>query len=409
MKVIVISSTFPPMRSGGSDLVFWLCRRLATAGLAVEVVTTRVDHLATNPAFQVFPLMKNWSWREMPRLLRFLRRRKPDLVYLNFQHEIYRHHPMVTFIPAFLKRLTPAPRVVTHMETPGGMRLRQVPRTVRAVRRAVVRWLNTPGIDYRYGSVLSHSDAVVVGCAAHGQVLEEDLPGVTAKCVVIPMPPNLRLYPGNPADARKRGRELLGVPADGPVIAFYGYLYPTKGLETLIRAFALLAARRPTLRLLVIGGDNQVALRKYDRPAYVAELQELAQAEGVADRVTWTGYCPQENDLGSLYLHSADLCALPFDMGLYPNNSSFTAAAAHGLAIVSTKGASVEAPLVDGENVLLCQPKDPQDLARAAERVLADAELRRRLGAGALALANGPFSWETLLARTLDVFGAVTG
>jgi polysaccharide biosynthesis protein PslF len=404
MKIVVLSATFPPMRSGGSDYAFWLCRRLAAMGLEIEVVTSRINQVATDPTFQVFPLMKRWSWREMPRLLRFLRRSKPDLVNLHFQNEIYHNHPMVTLVPVCLKRMDPSLRIVTHLEFPGGMKLHQQPRTTRAVRRAVVRWLNAPEIDYHYGSVLSHSDTIIILSDTHRQVLEDALPGVGAKCVLIPPSPNLRLYQGSADEARQRGRELLRIPADQLLIAFYGYLYPSKGIETLIRAFALLASRRSGVRLLIIGGDNQVSLRMHNRPGYVDELRELAQREGVAEQITWTGYCPSENHLGSLYLHSADLCILPFDNGIHLNNSSFAVAASHGLAVVTTKGAVVETPFLDGENVVLCQPRDPQALVRAIEFILDDPNLKRKVEAGSLTLAKEWFSWEASLERTLKVF-----
>ncbi len=392
------------MRSGGSDYAFWLCRRLAAAGLEVEVVTSQIEGLVGDPAFRVFPLMKRWSWREMPRLLRFLRRSKPDLVNLHFQNEIYHNHPMISLVPVLVKRQQPAPRVVTHFETPDALRLRRQPRRVRAVRRALVRWFRAHGLDYGYGGVLTHSDAVIVLSERHQRTLEEVRPGVGGKCVLIPPPPNLRFFPGGAAEARQRGRELLGIPPGDEVIAFFGYLYPGRGLETLFQAFALLAGRRPGVRLLVIGGDNQVSLRVQNRPNYLAELQELAQKEGVADRVIWTGYCAPENDRGSLYLYSADLCALPFDYGICLNNSSFAAAAAHGLPIVTTRGLTLEAPFADGENVLLCRPKDPPALAGAIEAVLAGPAWKRKLGAGALALAEEWFSAEASLERTLKVF-----
>ncbi|MBK9112053.1 MAG: hypothetical protein IPM88_10300 [Nitrospira sp.] len=38
--------------------------------------------------------------------------------------------------------------------------------------------------------------------------------------------------------ARERGRTRLGVTAGEFVVTFFGYLYPIKGIETLLRAFA---------------------------------------------------------------------------------------------------------------------------------------------------------------------------
>src|SRR5262249_51996243 len=151
-------------------------------------------------------------------------------------------------------------------------------------------------------------------------------------------------------------------------IAYFGYLYPGKGIETLFQAVSPLGSR--SFRLVLIGGANEVVLKEMKRPDYVAELKELAGRLGISDKVSWSGYYPTESDRASLYLRGADACALPFDAGVYLNNSSFAAAAAHGLPIVTTRGEIVEAPFRDRENVLLTPPKDPQALSAAIERLM---------------------------------------
>ena len=47
----------------------------------------------------------------------------------------------------------------------------------------------------------------------------------------------------------------------------------------------------------------------------------------------------------TLYLCAADICVLPFNVGVRLNNSSFAAAAAHGLPIVTTRGEMLESAL----------------------------------------------------------------
>ena len=95
---------------------------------------------------------------------------------------------------------------------------------------------------------------------------------------------------------------------------------------------------------------------------------------------------------------------LPFDEGVTLNKSSLAAVAAHGLPIITTKGAVLESVFKDESNVLLCRPKEPEKLAQAIERVLGSPGLRQTLQRGALDLANDWFSWDRAVERTIDGF-----
>jgi glycosyltransferase involved in cell wall biosynthesis len=75
--------------------------------------------------------------------------------------------------------------------------------------------------------------------------------------------------------ARERGRKRLGVTSSEFVVTFFGYLYPIKGIETLLRAFAAVSAQRPEARLLFIGG--KVGLEVEGGASYFDEMQALAK------------------------------------------------------------------------------------------------------------------------------------
>jgi glycosyltransferase involved in cell wall biosynthesis len=141
-----------------------------------------------------------------------------------------------------------------------------------------------------------------------------------------------------------------------------------------------------------------------DSRGWAQQMLRLPQELGIADRVAWTGGFPLESDRASLYLRAADACVLPFDQGIFLNNSSFAAAAAHGLPMLTTRGATLEPAFRHGENVFLCPPRDPELLAAAIETLLGDPDLCRRLGAGALRLAQEWFSWDKAIERTLAAF-----
>ena len=194
----------------------------------------------------------------------------------------------------------------------------------------------------------------------------------------------------------------MGIEPDAFVFIYFGYVYPGKGVETLIRAFALVACQWPLARLLIVGGGLGASFDKPSRASYVEDLRRMTQTLGIAKNIVWTEPYPADSDLASLYLRAADACVLPFDMGIAIHRSSVAVAVTHRLPLISTRGADLEAPLVDGENILLCPPCDHEALADSMQRLMTHSELKRRLEDGALALARTTFSWRHAIDKTIQ-------
>jgi len=189
---------------------------------------------------------------------------------------------------------------------------------------------------------------------------------------------------------------MLGLSDQDMVLAYFGYVYPMKGVETLLSAFGVLPV---STRLIMIGdGDGE----------YLSKLRELSKQAGGSERVIWTGHCKPEEEFASLYLHAADICVLPFNDGVRLNNSSFAVAVSHGLPIVTTRGEFLEAPFLDGHNVRLCPPKDSGALATAIGELISSPATRQKLARGAREFAESHFSWERVIESTLEVLRAST-
>jgi len=400
VRVLVISAAYPPMHAGESANAHHLCTRLVREGLDVHVLTSRGNVGAADAGVTVHPVMRRWSWREVPRLSRFVRRCAPDAVLLMYLGGMYKYHPMMTFAPTIVKRQLPRIPFVTRYESPfAGADPTSSTLTTRIVRRLVVKALGAADTGYDSGTLLRDSDHVIVLCEGHRTVLTEESARARDKIVVIPPPPNVRVSPEAPEAARQRGRARLGVAADDFLVAFFGYVYPKKGIETLLTAFAILRRERPRARLVFIGGtldlDAEVSRRYWD------DMQRLCAGLGVADRTTWTGSFNSDGDDASLYLRAADVCVLPLLAGVQLNNSSFSAMAAHGVAIVTTRGPMTDQAFVDGDNVLLCEPSDAPALAKGIRTLMDSEDLRERLRAGVTKLAHDWLSWDEAIARTM--------
>src|SRR5215510_10692877 len=108
MKVLMISAAFPPLRAGEADHVFHLCQHLADGGVDLHVLTAKAEVPAGGLPFTVYPLIRDWTWSDLPRLTRFIGRCSPDAVLLMYSGgPIYNYHPMITFAPSLAKFLLP--------------------------------------------------------------------------------------------------------------------------------------------------------------------------------------------------------------------------------------------------------------------------------------------------------------
>lgn len=409
MKVLVVSPAFPPMQFGGADYALRLCRGLAHRGMDVHVVTTGMPGLVSDPSIQLLPIMRRWSWSEMPRLARAIRRVSPDVIDVHFHGRLYHEQPMITFLPGLLKRAARPPRVVTHIEYPTGVRPDRTSFVTRGVRRVMAWGSGGTPVDWEYGTLLSASDRLIVLSDVHRAVLAERYAPVSDKAALIPPPSLIPMSPEEDGRTRRETRRALGIADDEYLLAYFGYVYPGKGVETLLQAMALgtIPSGRAT-RAVIIGGASEIVLRGLNRPDYLQELRRMADALGIGDRIMWTGYYPSDSDIASRYLRAADVAVLPFDAGAYLNNSSLAAAAAHELPIITTRAVFVESAFEDRRNVLFVPPRDASALAAAVTEVRADNTLRERLRQGAARLTATWFSWETVLDRTLEAFVAPT-
>jgi L-malate glycosyltransferase len=190
----------------------------------------------------------------------------------------------------------------------------------------------------------------------------------------------------------ERIRSELGIPAGAPLVTVVSRLTRLKGIENFLEATAVLKARYPHARFLVVGETAPS-----DRP-YLTELTELAERLGVGDRVTFTGL---RSDVPAV-LSCADVAVMP-SLNEALSNVLLESMAA-GAPVVATRVGGTPEALVDGETGLLVPPGDSGAIATAVTRLLDDRELALRLGRGAHDLIARKFSVEQMVRSTEDLY-----
>jgi hypothetical protein len=199
--------------------------------------------------------------------------------------------------------------------------------------------------------------------------------------------------PGCKAAARRE----LGLPDDEFVILQLGRMVPRKGIDNVIRALGELS---PAIgaRLLVVGGESAdpdpVATPEIGR------LRALAQACGVADRVTFTGK-RQGHELRACYRAADVFVTTPWyePFGITPLE-----AMASGTPVIGSAVGGIKHSVLDGITGFLVPPRDPAALADRLRQLHANPWLGQAMGRSGVRRVRALFTWDRVAADLADIY-----
>lgn len=285
----------------------------------------------------------------MVRLLRLIRRVRPDVIHF---HNPY--NPWLTPLLPWLRRYG----IVTIIPE-GKLHRGMEKRLEMVVSRA---------IHVRF------SDALIV-------LFEKDrelLGGLTKnkRTFIIPHGVNTLFARMAPADA----------PEDNSVL-FFGAALPFKGLEYLLKAFAVVKEEVPDVKLVVAS--------RLDTEKYAPLLESLGDRVVLDNR-----FIPPQ--VAAQYLQATKLVVLPYieedHAGLIPLVYSF------GKPVVATTLVDMVEP---GKTGLVVPPFDHLALARAITTLLRDERLRAEMKTHIQRKVREELSWERIAEKTCKVYREV--
>jgi glycosyltransferase involved in cell wall biosynthesis len=246
------------------------------------------------------------------------------------------------------------------------------------------------GIKWLEGWACRAADRVVALSEVDRQFMV-DLYGVPQeRFSIIPhgVDPDLFQFRSEGAAAARRALDL---PADVPVLTFVGkldYVPNVRAVEFIAERIAPAVWERcPEARFVVIGQGAE-ALTKYRR-----------------DGIIFTGFVDARASARpnlSDYLSASDVVLVPLDSGS-GTRLKIVEAASNARPVVSTRIGAEGQSFVDGEEILLADEVDEAFVA-ATLRLLADGELRERLGRAARTRVLAQYSWRAQVGRMEQVY-----
>ncbi|MET8485414.1 glycosyltransferase family 4 protein [Streptomyces tendae] len=204
---------------------------------------------------------------------------------------------------------------------------------------------------------------------------------------MVQLPPGVDEKTFHPASGGDEVRARLGL-TERPVVVCVSRLVPRKGQDTLIRAMPRILAAEPDAVLLIVGGGP-----------YERDLRRLAEETGVAASVHFTGAVPW-SELPAHY-GAGDVFAMPCrtrrgGLDVEGLGIVYLEASATGLPVVAGDSGGAPDAVLDGETGWVVRGEDPNESADRITTLLADPQLRRRMGERGRAWVEEKWRWDLL-------------
>ncbi|MFW5972955.1 MAG: glycosyltransferase, partial [Bacteroidota bacterium] len=197
-------------------------------------------------------------------------------------------------------------------------------------------------------------------------------------------------------------RETLGIPRTDRVVLHLGRMVPRKGVENVIRAFALYRRSSDVpSRLLIAGGESDAPDPRLTPE--IGRLQQIAENEGVDGSVVFVGR-RRRQELRYWYSAADVFVTTPWyePFGITPLESM-----ACGTPVIGSRVGGIQYSVLDGVTGYLVPPNDAQALAQRLETIFSDPALRRTLGRKAIERANAKFTWEGVTRQIVALYEGV--
>jgi D-inositol-3-phosphate glycosyltransferase len=201
---------------------------------------------------------------------------------------------------------------------------------------------------------------------------------------------------------KTHAKESIGLCPDRRTILFVGRIEPLKGIDNLLRAIAQVVKKLPELRdklcVPIIGGDPD---RVHEEDEMV-RLQELREALGISDIVTFLG--AKDQDLLQYYYSAAEMVVMPSDYESF--GMVALEAMACGTPVIASDVGGLSYLVQHGRTGYRVPARDVKALTAKITRLLTDEGLRRRIGHRAACWAE-TYAWPNIADKVEAIYAEV--
>lgn len=187
-------------------------------------------------------------------------------------------------------------------------------------------------------------------------------------------------------------RQRYGLKTGEPVILFFGLLAPSKGIQDLIEAFALIRQSRGA-KLLIAGYPT--------KHFNMAELKQKIADLGLTEHVILdTRYIPLE-EVGAL-MGLATVAVYPYRSST--QSGALQVAYTFGRPVVATNTGGLPEAVEHGRSGFLVSAESPSELSQGILKLVSNRDLAKVMGEYARHLSETRFSWRSVARKIIQVY-----
>lgn len=251
--------------------------------------------------------------------------------------------------------------------------------------------------DYRLvgeRAVLKLADRIVAATPAELAQLLWLYQADTSKIEIIPPGVDLSHFYHIPEDEAK---EFVGIRLCDRMLLFVGRIEPLKGIDSLIKALAIMCNDGVDVCLAVIGGDADTSLAVETEE--MARLKTMREQVGMVDLVTFMG--KRSQDTLPYYYSAAEAVVVPSHYESF--GMVALEAMACGIPVVASQIGGLVFLVQDGVTGFTVPVDEPQAMAERLTELINNPELRLDMGANAAAFARD-YSWEKIAEKIVELY-----
>ena len=197
--------------------------------------------------------------------------------------------------------------------------------------------------------------------------------------------------------SKANARATLKLGSHENVVLYVGRFDERKGIETLVRAIALLKEQNlRNLKLVIVGGSSANMPDGEERN----RIEKIVDELGLRESTLFAGRIG--HDTLPLYYTAADVCVIPSHYE--PFGLVAIEAMACGVPVIASNVGGLKFTIIPEETGLLVEPKDVEAFASGIHRILFDELWVRKMRKQALANVNERFSWTGVTIQLSELY-----
>jgi D-inositol-3-phosphate glycosyltransferase len=246
--------------------------------------------------------------------------------------------------------------------------------------------------------VIAEANRLIAATLAEKSQLEFLYGARSLKIAVIPPGVDTSMFYPIP---KEEAKEIIGIAPKSKMILFVGRIEPLKGIDTLIRAIAMIQERGELAccphTLAIIGGEPDASPEEMN--AEMARLQDMVEDLKIENLVIFLG--KQDQKVLPYYYSSAEVVVMPSHYESF--GMVALEAMACGTPVVASQVGGLAFLVRDQETGFVVPGNDVNIMAERLVQIIKDKQLQLKLGSQSAAYAKN-YDWKIIAEKIIEVY-----